>query len=255
MPDELQTKPRAKLVEVIELDGLGTIKNPLGHSVEAQFNPQSLDVNYNVQTSGGDQQSSTGRQFMGTGSTSMSVDFLFDVTRPEQDANDVRELTQKVHRFIENQTLKEGKYVLPLVRFVWGSMIFEGVVDSMDESLEFFDPEGRPLRATVTVSMSRQEMQFKTERGPQLGIGVGASIGTGAASVGGSAGVRGASVEGSVGAETGPEVQPEGAANANATSVQQVAAKQGKQGNWKEIAAESGVENPRAIHNPEALGT
>ena len=242
MPDELQTKPRAKLVEVIELDGLGTIKNPLGHSVEAQFNPKSLDVNYDVQTSGGDQQSSTGRQFVGTGSTSMSVKFLFDVTRPEQDANDVRELTKKVHRFIENQTLEEGKYVLPLVRFVWGSTIFEGVVESMDESLEFFDSEGRPLRATVTVSMSRQEMQFKTEQGPQLGVGVGASVGGG-----------GASAEASVGVGAGPEARPEGAENTNATSVQQAAAKQGEQCNWKEIAAESGVENPRAIHNPDAL--
>ncbi len=242
MPDELQTKPRAKLMEVIELDGLGTIKDPLGHSVEAQFNPKSLDVNYNVQTSGGDQQSSTGRQFVGTGSTSMSVKFLFDVTRPEQDANDVRELTQKVHRFIENQTLEEGKYVLPLVRFVWGSVIFEGVVESMDESLDFFDPEGRPLRAAVTVKMSRQEMQFKTEQGPQLGVGVGASVGGG-----------GTSAEASVGVGAGPESRPEGAENTNATSVQQAAAKQGEQRNWKEIAAESGVENPRAIHNPDAL--
>lgn len=248
MPDELQTNPRAKLVEVIELDGQGTIQKPLGHSVEAQFNPQTLTVNYNVQQSGGDQQSSSGRQFVGTGSTSLGVDLLFDVTRPDQDADDVRELTERVHRFMQNQSDEDGQYVLPLVRFVWGSLIFEGVVESMDESLEFFDPEGRPLRATVTVNLAQQEMQFNRGQGPQLGVGIGASVGVGGSSVGARAGA-------SVGVGAGPEVQPEGAENVNATSVQQLAAQQGQQDNWKEIAAESGVENPRAIHNPDALGT
>lgn len=248
MPDELQTTPRAKLIEVIPLDGQGTVKKPGGHSVEAQFNPQSLDVNYSARTSGQDQQSGTGRQFVGTGSTSMSVDFLFDVTRPEQDATDVRELTRMVHRFIENQTREEGKYVLPLVRYVWGSMIFEGVVESMDESLEFFDPEGRPLRATVTVNLSREEMQFQSTSGPQFGGGGSASMGAGAG-VGGGAGGVGAQA----GIGAGAEVQAEGGGRASATSVQEVAAARGNVGSWKEIAAESGVENPRAIHNPAAL--
>ena len=36
-------------------------------------------------------------------------------------------------------------------RFEWGSFIFQGVVDSMDETLDYFSEEGVPLRATVSL--------------------------------------------------------------------------------------------------------
>lgn len=249
MPEELQTTPRAKLVELEFDKERGAYKKEGGKSVDVQFNPQTLKVNYKNQTSGGDQQGSSGVQFVGKGSTSLSVDLLFDVTRPtgrggESSPDDVRKVTKKVNAFMRdlkkeengsgNDNKKEGQYIPPGVRFVWGTFLFEGVMNSMDETLEFFDPKGRPLRATVSISISQQEIQFK-----ERDLGNGEQTGSGA--------------EGGEGTGGGPEERPPGAENTSGTSVQEVAGRQGAQDRWKEIADQNDIENPRAIHNPNAL--
>jgi hypothetical protein len=83
---------------------------------------------------------------------------------------DVRELTQDVVYFItpdtkNNQgTAEDPKYIPPGLRFLWGSFIFEGVVDSISENLEFFSAEGRPLRSKISISLTKQEIQFKIRK-------------------------------------------------------------------------------------------
>ena len=207
-----------------------------------QFNPQTLKVNYQNQKAGDDQQGSAGVQYVGKGSTTLSVDLLFDVTRPTgsedqlEGVTDVRDLTRPVNLFMrdleEGET--EGEYIPPGVRFVWGSFLFEGVMNSMSETLEFFDPEGRPLRATVSISLSQQEIQFGrnqdfTPQGPSPVAETGRE-GAG-----------------------GPEERPPGAESAEPTSVQQTAGEQGRQDDWKRIAEDQDIENPRGIYNPSAL--
>lgn len=165
MPEDLTATPRAKLIEIEFDKDRGSYKKEGGMEVEVQFNPQTLKVDYKNQKSGNDQQGTSGVQFVGKGSTSLSVDLLFDVTRPtreETDQEDVRHLTDEVNQFMRNlEEKKKGKYIPPGVRFVWGSFLFEGVMESMSETLEFFDKEGRPLRATVSISLSKQGIQFK----------------------------------------------------------------------------------------------
>jgi len=46
----------------------------------------------------------------------------------------------------------------PGLRFSWGTFLFDGVVDGLEESLEFFSPEGKPLRAQLTLTMSQQKI-------------------------------------------------------------------------------------------------
>ena len=58
------------------------------------------------------------------------------------------------------------------MRFQWGSFLFEGVMDSMDETLEFFSADGRPLRAKVSISITSQDIQFQSRRRPSSGGGV-----------------------------------------------------------------------------------
>lgn len=166
MPGEQRT-PRAELVE-LDFDDDGTpIKKDGARQIEVQFNPQTLQVNYTNQKSGGDQQGSSGMQYVGKGSTTLSVDLLFDVTHPDEDEEDVRKLTENVNMFMRDleEGNKEGQYIPPGIRFVWGSFQFDGVMDSMDETLEFFNQEGRPLRATVSISISRKEIQFAWAEG------------------------------------------------------------------------------------------
>lgn len=217
------------------------------HTANVQFNPETLEVRYRNKQTGGELPGSPGVQHVGRGSTTLRVDLLFDVTRPGEGGpqpNDVRDRTKEVNWFMRELEKTEAngdteKYVPSGVRFIWGSFQFDGVMTSMDENLKFFDPEGHPLRAEVSITISKQEIEFEQRPNARGGAGIGASVG--------------ANVSGGAGGGMGPEDRPEGAENTTGTSVQQVAAQQGRQGNWKDIAAESGVENPRAVHNPDAL--
>src|SRR5256885_14840249 len=149
---------KAKLIELNE-KFLGEKPKPKGQTVEVQFNPESLKVSFAnqlVQPGTGDQAAgTTGLQFVGAGTTKLALQLWFDVTAMEGDSlDDVRRLTQKVIYFMTPQKSEseKGQFVPPGVRFAWGSFLFDGMVDSLEESLEFFSPEGKPLRASVALT-------------------------------------------------------------------------------------------------------
>jgi hypothetical protein len=139
--------------------------------VNVQFNPETLKISYSNQLSGGDSSGTTARQFVGSGTTKLSIDLWFDVTVLSDQENDVRVLTGKIIDFIKpGEEISANQYVPPGVRFIWGSFMFDGVVDSINENLEFFSENGIPLRASVSISISSQDIQFKQSeerQGPQ----------------------------------------------------------------------------------------
>jgi len=135
-----------------------------GQKTVVQFNPETLKVTYAnaiVQPQGGDQSSgNSGRQFVGMGTTKLAMQLWFDVNATEEETvDDVRRLTQKVIFFMTPQKTKDPKKQLaPAVRFLWGSFMFDGMVEGLEESLEFFSPEGKPLRASISLSLSQQKI-------------------------------------------------------------------------------------------------
>jgi hypothetical protein len=197
-----------------------------------QFNPETMKVafaNELKQPSGaGDQRGSPARQFVGAGTTKLTLSLWFDVGSPQPAGaaavDDVRKLTQKVAFYITPAAVKGKKdtYVPPSVRFLWGSFQFDGLMDSLEENLEYFSPEGKPLRASLAVSLSQQKIRPFAFRE------------TGAA---GSGKAGGASTPG-----TAPLAQaPDGA------TMQGVADGAGKGDDWQSIAAANGIENPRML--------
>src|SRR5262245_30251153 len=150
---------------------------PNGQKVTVQFNPEALKLSFANQIAtpsgggSGDQNSgSAGRQFVGAGTTKLSLQLWFDVNAPmpegEESVDDVRKLTQKVVFFITPQkdTQDPTKLIPPGVRFLWGSFQFDGLMDSLEESLEFFSPDGRPLRASMSLALSQQKITLFTFR-------------------------------------------------------------------------------------------
>src|SRR6266568_4529241 len=235
--------------ELRELDAL--FQNEIGKEnwTIVQFNPETLKVSFANQvvtpSGGGDQKGTPGIQFVGAATTKLSVQLWFDITVPEAPAaastsssagpvqggigqvDDVRKLTQKVAYFITpKQTQNDkNKFIPPGVRFIWGSFQFDGLMDSLDESLEFFSSEGKPLRASVSFSLSQQKIQKFVFRGNSGIPGLGA-------------------------AGTNPLVQ----APAGAT-VQGIADNQGQGGNWQAIASANGIENPRSLQPGQLVNT
>jgi hypothetical protein len=217
--------PLAK-AQLIELkDDFSDVK-PGGKTVVVQFNPETLKVSFANQVAQSNGANPTtgpaGRQFVGEGTTKLALQLWFDVTAPaagQKQAEDVRELTGDVIYFItthkDDQT---GNRLPPAVRFEWGSFRFDGAVDSMEESLEFFSREGRPLRASMSLNLSQQRIEvLKGESALPPGAG-------------GSA----------------PGTQPLTAAPAGAT-LQGLAAAAGGGASWQAIATANGIENPRLL--------
>jgi hypothetical protein len=204
-----------------------------GSRVVVQFNPETLKVSFANQivppANGGstDQRGTAATQFVGKGTTKLSVQLWFDVTaelaQGQQNETDVRQLTKKVVYFITPKPSKKdpSKDVPPAVRFQWGTFQFDGIMESMEESLEFFSAEGKPLRASVTLSLSQQRIEFAFVKPEQTGA-------TGAPG------------------KSRPGTRSLTQAAAGQT-LQGLASTQGQTGDWQAIASANGIENPRML--------
>jgi hypothetical protein len=234
MPDSAQLV-KAKLQQ-LDADFASVIN--ADRTTTVQFNPDTLKVSFANQVAtpsgAGDQQGTPARQFVGAGTTKLAVTLWFDCTAelPEgalaggqTTTDDVRKLTQRVAYFITPIKTNDNppKFIPPAVRFLWGSFQFDGIMDTMEESLEFFSSEGRPLRASVGFSLSQQKItEFSFGKAPSVPPGGG--------------GVGGAP------AGTRPLLQ----ASAGA-SLPGLAAGAGKGDNWQAIAAANNIDNPRIL--------
>jgi Contractile injection system tube protein/LysM domain len=164
----------------IELDQTFTKVKDGGQTVDVQFNPESLKLTYAnelKQPDGGDQGGgNAGRQFVGGGTTKLALQLWFDVTAMrENPVDDVRKLTRKVVYFMNAQASTDpkdkGKKVPPGVRFSWGNFKFDGMIEGMEETVEFFSPDGKALRASITLTMSQQKIliaELPDGNGPSL---------------------------------------------------------------------------------------
>lgn len=198
---------------------------------KVQFNPESLKVSFANQVAtpsgSGDQNGSPARLFVGAGTTKLAAQLWFDVSgekgKGDEQVDDVRQLTKRIAFFITPTPDDDDpkKMVPPAVRFVWGTFQFDGIMESLEESLEFFSAEGKPLRASVSFTLSHQKITFVIRNPDPPGAG---------AAAGGAP----------------PGTRPLTAAPAGAT-VQGLAADKGKGNGWQGIAAANGVENPRQL--------
>ncbi len=134
--------------------------------IEVQFNPESLKLAFSNQIAGDNNKGGSAIQFASRGTTKLSFEMWFDVTATQpgdaKPVNDVRRLTQGVAAFMQTEQTGSGdkaKYTPPGCRFQWGTFLFEGVMESINENLEFFSSDGRPLRASVSVSLTKQDVE------------------------------------------------------------------------------------------------
>lgn len=157
----MTTPKKAKLTHVKWEEGKTEPTNVPGNFVDVQFNPQTLRVTYTNNNTGGTQPGGSSRQLLGSGSTKLAVELFFDTTAT---GADVRDTTRKIAFFVGANAKSAGgsnkARTPPGVQFEWGTFIFAGIVNSMDETLDYFSEEGVPLRATISLSISRQTLEM-----------------------------------------------------------------------------------------------
>lgn len=134
-----------------------------GHALPVQFNPATLKVSLSNTLKADDQGGGrdTAAQFVDKSSSSLSVDLIFDTTL---DNGDVRLKTKAIaDLFMKPRDDGGDKPKAPKrCLFQWGAFTFEGMVESYDETLDFFAPEGIPLRATLALKLKEDRYQFDT---------------------------------------------------------------------------------------------
>lgn len=212
-----------------------------------QFNPDSLKVSFANQVAqpqgGGDQNGPQAQQFVGSGSTKLAVQLYFDVTSDippgalangAKETNDVRVMTERVAYFITpvgEPANKPKKFKPPIVRFRWGSFKFDGIMEGMEETLEHFSPDGRPLRASVSITLAQQRITaFGTEaKNDPPGV---------TKKSGGGSGGKGDKAAGSA---------PMTAAPADTPLQSMTDSTSGAGLDWQAVASFNGIENPRIM--------
>jgi hypothetical protein len=182
------------------------------NDIEVQFNPQTLKLTYSNENKSANQPGGSASQFVGAGTTKLAVELLFDTSQTGQD---VRIYSIKVKNFIQpsRQADQKNKRVPPAVSFEWGTFKFAGVVDSLQESLDYFSEDGRPLRSTIQLGISGL-VAFSDVSEPAV------------APAAGQPGIT--------------QLSPAPAGK----SVAQMAGQNGNSGDWKSIAAANGIDDP-----------
>jgi hypothetical protein len=224
---------KAKLMKVT---GPGDPDPP--DAIEVQFNPDTLRVSFSnqvIQPSQPGNAAPNGTQWVGQGTTRLALTLIFDVAAAGHGDGDVRQATEPVVALITPggaTTIDDGTGTgsgdakpltvrpVPRVRMKWGTFKFEGFVDTIEETLELFSPDGRPLRSTMALALSTQEISH-------LYGDAAAAAPAGAPAV----------TPGSV---------PLAAAPANAP-LQTLADGAGAGASWPQIALNNKIENPRRL--------
>ena len=139
----------------------------LANAITVHFNPETLKLSYTVTVkadTGSKNSSDQASQQNSSSSAKLAVDLVFDTTDLFEDQQDqadvVKTITSKiVAAFVAPPSpdgTSQGKPIPanPCL-FLWGTFQFVGLVDSYNETLEFFSASGVPLRSAVSLSLTQ----------------------------------------------------------------------------------------------------
>lgn len=132
-----------------------------GAGIPVQFNPSTLKVSMaNALSTNEKPKNNSATQYLDKASASLSVELIFDTSLED---TDVRRKTQALAEAFMKPTQRGKKLVAPSrCLFQWGSFAFVGLMQSLDETLDFFSPTGTPLRASVSLKLAEDRYQFLT---------------------------------------------------------------------------------------------
>jgi hypothetical protein len=171
-------------LEKAKLVPIDTVRNvPLyDQAIPVHFNPETLKVAYTLNVkadTGSNNSSSQAAQQASSSSAKLTVDLVFDTTakfEDQQDAADVmKSATSKiVETFVapaQPDGAPKGQPVpaKPCL-FVWGTFQFTGLVDSYNETLEFFSASGVPLRSVVSLSLQQNRYKLSNIQARKPGV-------------------------------------------------------------------------------------
>ena len=143
------------------LDGAGAGDPPF----DVQFNPASLE--YTISNEFDDRNGNNGaRQFVKKSSAKLTMTLVFDTTDV---GTSVRDVTANIANLL--QPTQDGtKKAAPKIQFGWGTYSFNGVAEQFKETIDFFSADGVPLRSSIALTLSSQEVEFQSNKSPSPAV-------------------------------------------------------------------------------------
>lgn len=118
------------------------------HDIETLFNPAEYElskaVKYGTKDIAG--LSTPVTQFASGEAQTLSMELFFDTS---EEGRAVTEVTDELEGLV---SVDGDLHAPPTCRFVWGSLTFKAVVESLDRSFTRFMPSGEPVRERVNVA-------------------------------------------------------------------------------------------------------
>ncbi len=143
-------------IEVLNETAGGTGRT-VRDTIDVQFNPTEYTLTKGAQIAeiaipGLD---SPLLQFVAGQNEKLTLDLFFDTTLPDEThavgvVKPVTDYTKKVYQLVK---IDPTTHAPPKVRFQWGTgLAFVAIVESVTQKFTLFDPDGVPLRATLSVT-------------------------------------------------------------------------------------------------------
>ncbi len=160
-----------KRAELIPYDSTGNTLEA-AKAIALDFNPETLSLTVSQgQEMDASRQGRQQKQNVGNSNATLSFEAIFDTTRPKGVAGqngdtaatpeklDVRLKTSRIANLLQLE--EKGKKPAPRrVQFAWGTIIFDGLITSFSETLDYFSPGGVPLRSKVSISITEQHFRY-----------------------------------------------------------------------------------------------
>ncbi len=144
MPDPVRAYLKPKAVE--------------GENIDFQFNPSTLRISYTNQF--GDDPPQNNVRVTGA---KLDVELIFDTTDSGQSVYEYLNKLEEITRSSAVEETNNPSGEVPVIEFWWSIKLFEGVVESLTNTIEYWSHDGVPLRATVQLSMKETAHEFSAK--------------------------------------------------------------------------------------------
>lgn len=120
------------------------------HVISCLFNPAEYQISSSAKYTDGDEP-----QFVGEFQSTLTLSLYFDVTENLAGNEKLPVSVVGYTSEIQNLLLVDGAlHKPPMIEFIWGDMTFKGYLTALQQHFNYFDIEGKPLRAKLDLTIS-----------------------------------------------------------------------------------------------------
>jgi hypothetical protein len=140
-------------IQILDKDAIDPDRG-LNEFIDVEFNPTEYTLTKGAQIAeiGIPGLDSPILQFIRGQNEKLTLDLFFDTTATglgETGVTDVRTRTNSIYQLVK---IQPKTHAPPRIMFIWGSLSFQAIVETVTQKFTLFNPTGVPLRATLSVS-------------------------------------------------------------------------------------------------------